>query len=132
MRFANYLKQSLWAALDKALPVIYGVGFIFAVVRVLPKEEFGLLGLFQAVFLFIEIVDQTFVQIPLAKFLSAGEKNNWAIPTSFLLSLLVFLLSAIAGLIGAPFLAALMNAPQLTDLLTLMPALVAGRSMLKI
>lgn len=126
MRFANYLKQSLWAALDKALPVIYGVGFIFAVVRVLSKEEFGLLGLFQAVFLFIQMADQTLVQIPLAKFLSAREENRWAIPTSFLLSFCVFLLSAIACLIGAPLLAALMNAPELAELLALMPALVAA------
>jgi len=126
MRFANYLKQSLWAALDKALPVIYGVGFIFAVVRVLSKEEFGLLGLFQAFFLFIQMVDQTLVQIPLAKFLSAREENRWAIPTSFLLSLLVFLLSTIACLVGAPLLAELMNAPKLADLLALMPVLVAA------
>lgn len=126
MRFANYLKQSLWAALDKALPVIYGVGFIFAVVRVLSKEEFGLLGLFQAVFLFIQMVDQTLVQIPLAKFLAAREENSWAITTSFLLSFCVFLLSASACLIGAPLLAALMNAPELAELLALMPALVAA------
>ena len=126
MRFANYLKQSLWAALDKALPVIYGVGFIFAVVRVLSKEEFGLLGLFQAVFLFIQMADQTLVQIPLAKFLSAREENSWAIPASFLFSLFVFLLSTIACFISAPLLAALMNAPKLVDLLTLMPALVAA------
>jgi len=126
MRFANYLKQGLWAALDKALPVIYGVGFIFAVVRVLSKEEFGLLGLFQAVFLFIQMADQTLVQIPLAKFLSAREENGWAIPTSFLLSFCVFILSAIACLIGAPLLAALMNAPELAKLLALMPTLVAA------
>jgi len=126
MRFANYLKQGIWAALDKALPIIYGVGFIFAVVRVLSKEEFGLLGLFQAIFLFIQMVDQTLVQIPLAKFLSAREENSWAIPTSFLLSLCVFLFSTLACLIGAPLLAALLNAPQLTDLLALMPALIAA------
>lgn len=126
MRFANYLKQSLWATLDKALPVIYGVGFIFAVVRVLSKEEFGLLGLFQAVFLFIQMVDQTLVQIPLAKFLSAREENRWAIPTSFLLSFLVFLTSTLACLLGAPMLAALMNAPKLAGLLALMPMLLAA------
>jgi O-antigen/teichoic acid export membrane protein len=126
MRFANYLKQSLWAALDKALPVIYGIGFIFAVVRVLSKEEFGLLGLFQAVFLFIEMVDQALVQIPLAKFLSAREENNWVISTSFLLSFFVFLLSTIACLLGAPVLAALLNAPKLAGLFELMPALVAA------
>jgi O-antigen/teichoic acid export membrane protein len=126
MRLANYLKQSAWAGLDKALPVIYGLGFLFAVVRVLPKEEFGLLGLFQAVFLFIEMIDQTLVQIPLVKFLSEGKKNNWSIPASFLLSLLVILLSAIACLAAAPLLAALMDAPKLAELLWLTPVLVAA------
>ncbi|MDZ7363251.1 MAG: oligosaccharide flippase family protein [candidate division KSB1 bacterium] len=126
MRLADYLKQSAWAGLDKSLPVIYGLGFLFAVVRVLPKEEFGLLGLFQAVFLFIEMIDQTLVQIPLVKFLSEGKENNWSIPASFLLSLLVLLLSAIACLVAAPLLAALMEAPKLAELLWLTPVLVAA------
>jgi lipopolysaccharide exporter len=126
MRLATYLKQSAWAGLDKSLPVIYGLGFLFAVVRVLPKEEFGLLGLFQAVFLFIEMIDQTLVQIPLVKFLSEGKENNWSIPASFLLSLLVLLLSAIACLVAAPLLAGLMEAPKLAELLWLAPLLVAA------
>jgi O-antigen/teichoic acid export membrane protein len=126
MRFANYLKQSVWAGLDKALPVIYGLGFILVVVRVLPKEEFGLLGLFQAVFLLIEMIDQTLIQIPMAKFLSEREQEDWVIPTAFLLSLVVLLLFGIACLMGAHLFAALMHAPALADLLWLMPLMLAA------
>ncbi|MDZ7290117.1 MAG: oligosaccharide flippase family protein [candidate division KSB1 bacterium] len=126
MRLANYLKQSAWASLDKALPVIYGLGFIFAVVRVLPAKEFGLLVLFQAVFLFIEMIDQALVQIPMAKFLSEGEHAAWAIPTSFLLSLILVLLAGFASVLGAPLLAALMGDMDLAGLLWYMPLMIAA------
>jgi O-antigen/teichoic acid export membrane protein len=126
MRLADYLKPGFWAGLDKALPVVYGVGFLFAVVRVLPKTEFGLLVLFQAVFLFIEMMDQALVQIPMAKFLSEGEQSGWAIPNSFLLSLVLLILAGLACLAGAPLLAALMNDPALASLLLYMPLLIAA------
>jgi O-antigen/teichoic acid export membrane protein len=126
MRLADYFKQSVWAGLDKSLTVIYGLGFLFAVVRVLPQEQFGLLILFQSVFYFFEMVDNTLVQIPTAKFLSEGKQAGWAIPTSFLLSLIVLLFAGFVSLVGAPWLAELMKAPNLAGLLALMPLMLSS------
>ncbi len=114
----------MWAGLDKALPVVYGLGFIFAVVRVLPASEFGLLVLFQSVFFFVQMVDTTMVHVPLAKFLAEGEGAEWAIPTAFLLSFLLLSIFALAGFGGAALIATLMRTPDLQRLLGLMPFLL--------
>ena len=39
MEFGKHIGKGVWAFADKALPAIYGIGFIFLVVRELPENE---------------------------------------------------------------------------------------------
>jgi O-antigen/teichoic acid export membrane protein len=126
MRFANYIKPTFWALLDKALPVAYGFGFLFVVVRVLPKAEFGLLVLFQSIFYFIVMVDTALVQMPMAKFIADGNQSGWAITSGFLLSLAVLVISSTACVAGASLIAGLLKAPVLADMLWYLPLLLAA------
>ena len=41
MRFGRHIGRGLWAFADKALPAVYGIGFILLVIRVLPEREYG-------------------------------------------------------------------------------------------
>jgi O-antigen/teichoic acid export membrane protein len=70
MEFGKYIGKGLWAFADKALPAIYGVGFVVFVVRILPPSEYGVYVLVQAVFLIVSGVGQTFALQPIAKFAS--------------------------------------------------------------
>lgn len=42
MEFGKHIGKGLWGFADKSLAVVYGLGFIFLVIRVIPeKEEIG-------------------------------------------------------------------------------------------
>jgi len=56
MQFSRHLDKGLWAAADKSLYAIYGVGFMFLVIRVLPKAELGVFVLVQNVFLVVSFL----------------------------------------------------------------------------
>ena len=52
MEFGKHVGKGIWAFGDKALPVVYGIGFIFLVVRVLPAKEYGAFVIAQTIFTF--------------------------------------------------------------------------------
>ncbi len=126
MRFSDYLTETFWAAIDKALPLAYGFGYIFVVVRVLSKNEFGLLGLFELIVYFILMVDNTLVQTPMAKFVAETKESVWAIPNGFFLSFTVLTFCGLACIAGKTLLANLLNAPELRNMLWLVPLLLAA------
>ena len=126
MRFSDYLTETVWAALDKALPLLYGFGYIFIVVRVLSKLEFGLLGLIELIFYFILMVDSTLVQTPMAKFAAETQESFWAIPTGFFLSFIVLLLGGAICFFSKKFLAEWLNAPGLENIIWCVPLLLAA------
>ena len=53
MEFGKHIGKSLWGVADKALPVVYGFGYVILVIRVLPEEEFGNFVLLQEIFLIL-------------------------------------------------------------------------------
>jgi O-antigen/teichoic acid export membrane protein len=126
MRFSDYLTETLWAALDKALPLLYGVGYVLVVVRVLPKNEFGLLGIIEVIFYFILAIDISLVQTPMAKFAAEAGHRGWAIANGFLLSAIVLSLFGFGCLAGKAVLAKLFNAPALKDILWCLALLLAA------
>ncbi len=126
MRFSDYLTETFWAAVDKALPLVYGLGYIFVVVRVLSKNEFGLLGLIELIVYFVLMVDNTLVQTPMAKFAAETKESVWAIPNGFFLSFAVLTLCGLACIAGKGLLANLLNAPELRNILWLVPLLLAA------
>jgi O-antigen/teichoic acid export membrane protein len=124
--FSNLIKETTWAILDKALAPLYGIGFIFVVVKHLPENEFGIYLLFQAFFFFIVLIDTTLVQTPMMKYLAEGEESDWAIPCGILLSLCVLFIGILVPYGGRELWAHLLNAPDLIRVLALLPWLISG------
>ena len=73
MEFGKYLAKGTWGLADKALPVVYGIGYVWLVIRVLPEEEFGNFVLVQEIFLVISGLATAFALQPLLKF--SSEEN---------------------------------------------------------
>ncbi|HTK82437.1 MAG TPA: MATE family efflux transporter [Bacteroidota bacterium] len=68
MEFGKHIGKGVWAFADKALPAIYGIGFIFLVVRVLPEKEFGAYGVIWATFTFLSTLGYALALQPFVKF----------------------------------------------------------------
>ncbi len=75
MEFGKHIGKGLWAFADKALPALYGLAYIFIVVRVLPEHEFGVWGDIQALFLLLSALCTTLTFLPLTKF--ASERDDY-------------------------------------------------------
>ena len=127
MEFGKYLAKGAWGLADKALPVVYGIGYVWLVIRVLPEEEFGNFVLVQEIFLVISGLATAFALQPLLKF--SSEENarlEGIVSASFILnvvfvalaSLIVVLCSAPAGMI--------LNSPSLAPLMLYVPWMLAA------
>ena len=127
MELGKHLGKGIWGLADKSLPVVYGLGFVWLVIRVLPEEEFGNFVLFQEVFLVISGLATAFALQPLLKY--SSEENIdivGVVSVSLFLnagfiaaaSLLVVLLAGSAG--------SLLNSPSLGPLLLYVPAMLVA------
>jgi len=84
MEFGKHLKKGFWGFADKSLPAIYGLGFVFLVIRVLPKEEFGTYVIIQNLFLLFIAAGSSFALQPMVKYSAETEEiadivtaGNW-------------------------------------------------------
>jgi len=127
MEIGKHLNKGMWGLADKALPVLYGLGYVWLVIRVLPAEEFGNFVLVQEVFLIISGLATAFALQPLLKFSSETNADTPGIVGAALLwnggfvagaSLLVVALSGPAGEV--------FNSAGLSPLLCYVPALLAA------
>jgi len=127
MEIGRHLTKGIWGLADKSLPAVYGIGYVWLVIRVLPEEEFGNFVLVQEVFLVISGLATAFALQPLLKFASEQDAGGEGIvPASLLLnaafvaaaSLAVAALSAPAG--------SVLHSPGLTPLLLMVPAMLVA------
>ena len=127
MEVGKHLRAGLWGVADKMLAVVYGLGYVWLVIRVLPEEEFGNFVLVQEVFLLISGLATAFALQPLLKFAAEEEPDLTGVVSAALwlnagfvlvASLLVVVASGPAG--------ALFNSPSLSPLLLYVPALLAA------
>lgn len=127
MELGKHLTKSLWGLADKALPVVYGIGYVYLVIRVLPEEEFGNFVLFQEIFLILSSLAAALALQPLLKFAAEDTQDAGGVITVGLVLnvLFVFLTSGGMVLLREP-LSASMNAPTLAPLLLQLPALMAA------
>ncbi len=125
MEFGKYLGKGMWGLADKALPVVYGFGYLFLVIRVLPEEEFGNWTLLQEIFLLLSGLVTAFALNPLLKFAAEEPTDSRETVTIALLmqggftliaALLIVLLHSIIG--------DLLNSRQLGPLLLYLPAML--------
>lgn len=126
MEFGKHIGKGLWAFADKTLPVIYGIGFVFLVIRVLPESEYGAFVVIQAIFTLFTSIGTAFAIQPLIKFASETEDYGSIFSVSFAFYL-AFLLIASALIITVQKPLALLlepsHAAQLQDLMWLVPLL---------
>jgi O-antigen/teichoic acid export membrane protein len=127
MELGKHLTKGLWGVADKALPVAYGLGYVWLVIRVLPEEEFGNFVLVQEIFLVISGLAAAFALQPLMKFSSEDNADMKGIVSASLLLNAGFLAAASVLLIALSRPAGrLMNSPSLPPLLMYVPGLLAA------
>lgn len=127
MEIGKHLRAGLWGVADKMLAVVYGLGYVWLVIRVLPEEEFGNFVLVQEIFLVISGLATAFALQPLLKFSAEDDADLSGIVSAALwlnagfiaaASIVVVTLSAPAG--------AVLNSPSLPPLLWYVPAMLAA------
>jgi len=127
VELGKHLSKGIWGLADKALPVIYGLGYVFLVIRVLPEEEFGNFVLLQEIFLIISGLATAFALQPLLKYAAEeGADIPGAVSIAFWFNLgfvavsaaLVVALSVPAGIV--------LHSPSLSPLLAYVPAMLGA------
>lgn len=125
MKLSDHLGKGLWGAADKGLPVIYGLGYVALVIRVLPEVELGNFALIQTIFLIVSGLATGFALHPLLKFASEerSDKSELIGTALSLYVLFIAICSIFAVLFREPF-GRLLNSTALGDLLLYLPALL--------
>jgi len=127
MEFGRHISKGIWGLADKTLPVVYGIGFVWLVIRVLPEEEFGNFILTQEIFLIISGLATAFALQPLLKFCSEENPSLAGTVSAALIlnfgfivfaSFVVLACSAPAG--------QLLHSQALTTLMMLVPAMLGA------
>jgi O-antigen/teichoic acid export membrane protein len=127
MELGKYLGKGLWGLADKVLPVVYGLGYVLLVIRVLPEEEFGNFVLVQEVFLVISGLSTAFALQPMLKFAAEKDSNFIEIARAGMVLNLLFTLGAALLVIACSIpLAALFNSPGLRLLLLFVPVMLVA------
>jgi O-antigen/teichoic acid export membrane protein len=110
MELGKHLGKGVWGLAGKALPVVYGLGYVLLVIRVLPEEEFGTFVLLQELFLVFTGLATAVALQPLVKFVSEHEADTRnVISASFLMHLGFLAGTAVLTVAAAAPLARLLN-----------------------
>ena len=130
MELGKHLGKGLWGIADKGLPVIYGLGYVLLVIRVLPEVEFGKFVLIQELFLIISMLAMAFALQPLLKFASEDVQDTREVTSAaFLLHAAFILLASLLVVALQRPLAELFNAPGLDALIPFVPAMLGASLM---
>jgi lipopolysaccharide exporter len=114
-----WIKAGLINLLQNFSGVFFGFAGFYFLVRVLSKEDFGVWTLFMSVTTILEAVRSGLIQNALVKYLSSSEKSEHGeiVSSSFLISVVVTLLSILLIIGLAPYFSRIWNSPQLINLL---------------
>lgn len=125
MKLSDHLGKGIWGAADKGLPVLYGIGYVMLVIRVLPEVELGNFALIQTIFLVISGLANGFALQPLLKFASEQRDDKQElIGTALLLNLFFIIACSLLVVALKEPIAALLNSRALDDLLLYLPAML--------
>jgi len=126
MEFGKHIGKGLWAFADKALPVVYGLGFVVLVIRTLAPEEYGLYVLVQTIFLILFTFAYSIALQPMLKFVAEGKHAERYITAGSLLYTLFFGVASLTLWLLQRPLAALLNAERLVEVIFYVPLLAAA------
>jgi O-antigen/teichoic acid export membrane protein len=124
MRLRDHWQKIVWAYADRSLPMLYGVGFVFLVVRRLPKPEYGLFAIAFA-FLMIALNQMKYVLFSgLVRYLAPPDAPTRSLVTASLALAVSMSLPFAAALFALQgLLAKIFNAPGFVELVPLLVAL---------
>ncbi len=120
MEFGRHLTKGVWAFADKALPAIYGLGFIFLVIRVLPASEYGAFVIVQTVLNFSTSLCYALALQPLTKFAAESSDRQPYVTASAVLSVIFYAVISIGVLVCRPLLVPLFDAANQSHIDTLL------------
>jgi O-antigen/teichoic acid export membrane protein len=120
MEFGRHISKGLWAFADKALPAIYGVGYMFLVIRFLPQNEFGAFVIIQTIFVVISTMSFSLALQPLIKFGAEPGDKSYYITVSIALSVVIYLTATLVIMLGKNIFASLLDPSGLANLPTLL------------
>ncbi len=125
VKLSDHLGKGIWGAADKGLPVLYGIGYVMLVIRVLPEVELGNFALIQTIFLLITGLTNGFPLQPLLKFASEErDDTEELVSTAFTINLLLIIGFSILVFGARSLIAQVLNAPALENLLVLLPVML--------
>lgn len=119
MEFGRHISKGLWAFADKALPAIYGLGYIFLVIRVLPQNEFGAFVIVQTIFVVVSTMSFSLALQPLIKYGAEPGKISQYIASSITLSAIVYLIAVLIVMLGKNIFSSLLDSGGQANLPTL-------------
>lgn len=127
MEFGRHLSKGLWGFAGKTLPVIYGLGYVLLVIRVLPEEEFGIWVLIQEIFLLISGLATAFALNPLLKFVAEeSHDHRGTVTAAVILHAAFIVVSSLLVIMVRSMLGSVLHSPALGMLLLYLPAMFAA------
>ncbi len=127
MQFGKHIGKGLWAFADKALPALYGIGFILLVIRVLPEGEYGAFVVVQSLYMIIAALGSSLALQPLTKFGAETKENGAYIVAGLGMITAFFAAASLLTTAGRPFLVSLVSPHdegKVASLLRYMPLLL--------
>ncbi len=127
MEFGKHIAKGFWGFADKSLFVVYGIGLIVFVIRVISEFEYGSFVIIQAVFNLILALGGSFALQPLIKFESEMNDAKKSLRPYFLFYVGFFLLASLFVLLFADLIAQFIsgsNAQYFVELCLLVPGLL--------
>jgi O-antigen/teichoic acid export membrane protein len=125
MEIGKHLGKGLWGLADKALPVVYGVGYVWLVIRVLPEEEYGNFVLVQEIFLVLSGLALAFALQPLLKFAAEHTtRDRDVIGAAMLMNAAFVLIAAAVFLAGGETISSILRSPSLAPLMIYVPVML--------
>jgi O-antigen/teichoic acid export membrane protein len=100
MRLRDHWKKVFWAYMDRSLPLLYGLGFVFLVVRRLPKEEYGLYALAFAFLMIALNLQKNFLFDGLIRYLAPKDAPTRSLVTASLAFAFVITLAFTVALLA--------------------------------
>ena len=127
MELGRHLGKGLWGLADKTLPVLYGFGFAYLVVRVLSEEEYGNWVLIQEIFLLITGMATAIALNPIMKFgAESGGHLRSSVTVGVVLQAGFMVISSLLILALRGPLGAVQKFHQLAMLVDLIPLMLAA------
>jgi O-antigen/teichoic acid export membrane protein len=124
VRLDAHWRTLSWAGLDKSLQLVYGIVFLLLVLRALPREEYGLLGLAIAIQLTLSQFSRSLWLLPLTKFVAERRQPGRIASTGMSLHVGTCAGAALLLWAGRDFWAGLFEKPLLVTVLVPTAALL--------